>query len=85
LLIVTSAQAEPLIRPYFESSPAQVQGLIAGLTGGIAYARTFGNTQVNGEWDAFSAGITISVLILLVGSIAGVLVKMLPDNRKKES
>jgi hypothetical protein len=85
LLIVTSAQAEPLIRPYFESSPAQVQGLIAGLTGGIAYARTFGNTQMNGEWDAFSAGITISVLILLVGSIAGILVKMLPDNRKKET
>jgi hypothetical protein len=85
LLIVTSAQAEPLIRPYFESSPAQVQGLISGLTGGIAYARTFGNTQVNGEWDAFSAGITISVVILLVGSIAGVTVKMLPANRKMEN
>jgi hypothetical protein len=40
---------------------------------------------MNGEWDAFSAGITISVLILLVGSIAGILVKMLPDNRKKET
>ena len=84
LLIITSAQAEPLILPYLESSPAQVQGLISGLAGGIAYARTFGNFQSNGEWDALSAGITISVLIILIGSIAGVLVKMMPANRKME-
>jgi hypothetical protein len=84
LLIITSAQAEPLIRPYYESSPAQVQGLIAGLAGGIAYARTIGNTQNNGVWDAFSAGITVSVLIILIGSIAGVVVKVLPANKKME-
>jgi hypothetical protein len=84
LLIVTSSQAEPLLRPYYDSTPAQVQGLIAGLAGGIAYARTVGNTQNNGVWDAFSAGITMSVLIILVGSIAGIVVKMLPANKKTE-
>jgi hypothetical protein len=84
LLIITSAQAEPLIRPYFESSPKQVQGLVSGLTGGIAYARTFGNTQVNGEWDAFSAGITISIVIVLAGSIVGIIIKMRPVNKTME-
>jgi hypothetical protein len=84
LLIVTSSQAEPLIRPYYESSPAQVQGLIAGLAGGITFARTIGNTQNFGTWDALSAGITMSVLIILVGSIAGVVVKVIPASKKTE-
>jgi hypothetical protein len=84
LLIVTSSQAEPLIRPYYTSTPAQVQGLIAGLAGGVAYGRTVGNIQQNGIWDAFSAGVTISVLIILIGSIAGVVVKMLAASNQKE-
>ena len=81
LLFITSSQAEPLIRPYFESTPAQVQGLLAGLTGGVAYARTVGNYTQSGAWDAFSAGVTVSILIILAGSIAGV-IRML---NKKEA
>ncbi len=76
LLFVSSAQAEPLILPYYQSTPAQVQGLIAGLSGGVAYARTLGNVPQNGEWDAYSVGITVSILILLVGTIAGGVIKM---------
>ncbi len=74
---MTSSQAEPLIRPYYEAIPSQVQGLIAGLAGGIAYGRTVGILQQNGVWDAFSVGITVSVLIILIGSIASVVIKML--------
>jgi len=85
LLFVTSAQAEPLIRPYYEATPAQVQGLIAGLTGGVAYARTVGDYQQNGTWDAYSAGVTVSVLIIFIGSIAGVVLKMPEADHKKET
>ena len=85
LLMVTSSQAEPLIRPYYESNPSQVQGLIAGLVGGVAYGRTVGNIQQNGIWDAFSVGVTVSVLIILIGSIASVVVKMLAASKKKET
>jgi len=85
LLIVTSSQAEPLIRPYNESNPAQVQGLIAGLAGGVAYGRMVGNIQQNGIWDAFSVGVTVSVLIILIGSIAGVVVKIPAVGKKKEN
>ena len=83
LLMVTSSQAEPLIRPYFEAKPAQVQGLIAGLAGGLAYGRTVGNLQQNGIWDAFSVGVTVSFLIILIGSIAGVVSKMLAASKKE--
>jgi hypothetical protein len=84
LLIVTSSQAEPLIRPYYEATPSQVQGLIAGLAGGVAFGRTVGIIQQNGVWDAFSVGITVSVLIILIGSIASVVIKMLASSKKKE-
>ncbi len=84
LLFIASAQAEPLIRPYYQAVPAQVQGLIGGLIGGLAYAQAVGNYQPNGTWDAFSAGITISILIILIGSIAGVVMKLLPAGKKKE-
>lgn len=85
LLVVTSAQAEPLILPYFEASPSQVQGMIAGLAGGVAYARTVGNIQQNGVWDAYSMGVTISILIILIGSVAGGVVKVLAMDKKKEN
>ena len=84
LLIVTSSQAEPLIRPYYEASPPQVQGMVAGFAGGLAYGRTIGNLPQNGLWDAFSIGVTVSVLIILVGSIIAVAYKMPAISKKKE-
>jgi hypothetical protein len=85
LLVVSSSQASPLILPYYEASPSQVQGLISGLAGGVAYARSVGNIQQSGVWDAYSIGITISILIILIGSIASGVVKMLPAGKKKEN
>jgi hypothetical protein len=84
LLIVTSSQAEPLIRPYYEANPSQVQGLVAGYAGGMAYGRTVGNIQQSGIWDAYSIGISASVLIILIGSIFGVVVKIPSSSKKKE-
>jgi hypothetical protein len=83
LLFVTSAQAQPMILPYYQASPPQVQGMVAGLAGGVAYGRSIGNIQQNGVWDAYSIGVTISILILLVGSIAGGAVKLLAYNKKE--
>jgi hypothetical protein len=85
LLIVTSSQAEPLIRPYYEANPSQVKGMVAGLAGGLAYGRIVGNMQQSGVWDAYSIGITASSLIILVGSIIGVVLKMPASDKKKES
>lgn len=85
LLFVSSSQAEPLIQPYYQASPSQVQGLIGGLAGGVAYARTVGNMEQNGVWDAYSIGVTISILIIIIGSIAGGVIKSLPVDKKKEN
>ena len=85
LLIVTSSQAEPMIRPYYEASPSQVQGMVSSLVGGLAYGSVIGNIQQNGEWDAFSIAITVSVLIILIGSISRAVLKIPVPGKKKES
>jgi hypothetical protein len=85
LLIVTSSQAEPLIRPYYEANPSQVQGMVASLAGGLAYGRSVGNIQQNGEWDAFSIAISASVLIILIGSISRAVMNLPTSGKKKES
>ena len=47
LLMVVSAQAEPLIRPYFsDNQNAQVDGIISGLSGGAAYEVTVGKPNL---------------------------------------
>jgi hypothetical protein len=84
LLFVSSSQAEPLILPYYQATPSQVQGLIAGLAGGVAYARSVGTMQQNGVWDAYGVAVTVSFLIIIIGSVAGGVVKSLPTAKKKE-
>jgi hypothetical protein len=85
LLIVTSSQAEPLILPYYLATPPQVQGLVTGLVGGLAYARTVGSIQQNGLWDAFSIGVTASVIIIFLGGAIGLIMKLRTTGIKKES
>jgi hypothetical protein len=84
LLFVASSQAEPLIMPYYLGVPEQVQGIISGLAGGTAYANSVGSLQQNGVWDAYSIGITVSIIIIIVGSIASGVVKTLPSGSKKK-
>ena len=84
LLMITSSQAEPMVHPYVEAVPSQVQGLVSGLAGGMAYSLTAGNTEQSGVWDAFSISMTTSAVIIIVGSIIGVVLKMPTNSKKKE-
>jgi len=84
ILMVTSSQAEPLIRPYYEASPSQVQGMVAGLAGGQAYSRAVGRQPQNGVWDAFSMGVTVSILIILIGGIISMVFMLQASARKRE-
>ena len=71
LILITSAQLEPVVRPYFESLPQPVNGLVVGLRGGAAYSRLIGGDQLPGKfWEAFGMGTFIAALLILVGSLA---------------
>ncbi len=69
-VLITSAQLEPVVRPYYESSPQPVNGLVVGLRGGAAYARIIGDDDFPGKfWDAFGMGTFVAALLILVGGL----------------
>jgi hypothetical protein len=70
VLMVVSAQAEPLVRPYYDAVPRQVDGLVAGITGGAYYENQNGQSRLASRyWDAFSIGSITAALLLLAGGI----------------
>ena len=85
LVMVSSAQVAPLVRPYFQTDPRQVSGMVAGLAGGVAYERITGRSLLaRAYWDAFGNGIIIAVLLILIGgAFSFALVLLQPDKQKK--
>jgi hypothetical protein len=69
-VLITSAQLEPIVLPYYDSSPPQVNGLVAGLRGGAVYAQINGNGDIARKyWDAFGMGTFTAALLILVGGL----------------
>jgi hypothetical protein len=69
-VLIASAQLEPVIRPYFESSPQPVNGMVVGLRGGAAYSRLMESDGIPREyWDAFGMGAFVAALLILVGGL----------------
>ena len=73
LVMVVSAQSEPLIRPYYEAYPRQLQGFVAGMRGGASYARLTGRIGLpHHYWGGFSAGMSVAALLIAVGGVVNV-------------
>ena len=73
LLMVVSAQAEPLVRPYFDGNPQQVQGMIVGLAGGASYEKMLNRAGIAaGYWGAFSLGSLVIALLILLGCVISI-------------
>ena len=70
LLMLVSAQAEPLVRPYFEGSANQVQGMVTGLSGGAAYEKLTGRPIIaSNYWNAYSTSLIVAVILILIGGL----------------
>jgi hypothetical protein len=72
LIMVISAQAEPMIRPYYDSG--QVRGLVTGLAGGKAYeqaneAAFTGMGLARRYWNAFSSGLLAAEALIVLGGL----------------
>lgn len=65
LLMVISAQAEPMIRPYLAAG--QVQGLVTGLSGGVAYQVASQQAPSFSYWSSYGVGMVATELLILVG------------------
>ena len=67
MIIVSSAQAGPMLLPYFDSG--QIEGLVAGLNGaaGAEIANSGLPGLVRRYWDAYSIGLYLAVLLITLG------------------
>lgn len=69
LVMVTSAQAEPLVYPYYLTEPRQVSGLVSGVSGGAYYETVIDSSLARRYWDSYNVGLLLAVLVIAVGSI----------------
>ena len=81
LLLVTSAQAAPMLKPY--ASSGQVDGMLSGLMDGMAYerlAKTPGNAAA--YWNAYRYGMYVMVAFMISGVILRAIVWLLSRRNK---
>lgn len=69
LAMAVSAQAEPLVYPYYNASPRQVAGLISGVSGGAFYETVVGGSTAELFWSPYNAGMLLAVVVIAAGSI----------------
>ena len=84
LVMVLSAQAEPMVRPYYGTQDAPVQGIISGIKGGATYELVAGENLGQVYWDPFSVGLIIAVGSILVGGSINVISTLLTRGKTKE-
>jgi hypothetical protein len=67
LVALVSAQAAPMIRPYFDTQQAQIDGLVSGIAGGAAYEVMTRSNIARNYWDAFNILLIVAVSAILIG------------------
>ncbi len=68
LVVLSSAQSEAFIRPYYDAG--QAQGLVSGLAGSAALEQAFGASGGAAQvWPAFGVGMLISAVLMLMAGL----------------
>jgi len=69
LVVISSAQAAPMIQPYYESQ--QVSGLISGLYGGALFEQYNAGRPgtARSYWDAYSLGMLLATALVFGGGL----------------
>ena len=77
LIYVVSAQSAPLIRPFFDASPRQVQGIVSGVIGSVQYGATIGRQGIaHLYWPSFNSGLLAAAILIVVGGGANALLSL---------
>src|SRR5258706_7002687 len=69
LVVVSSAQAAPMIQPYYDSG--QVTGIVNGLYGGAIFEQNNAGRPgtARSYWDAYSLGLLLAMSLMLGGGL----------------
>jgi hypothetical protein len=72
LVMVLSAGAEPMVRPYYEAREPRVNGILTGLPAATAYERRMGREGLAAQrWNGFGTAMLASEFILAAGIAYG--------------
>ncbi|HSB90027.1 MAG TPA: hypothetical protein VLD63_08395 [Anaerolineales bacterium] len=75
LVMVLSAGAEPLVRPYYESLQPKVQGILSGLPAAVSYELRLGQVgPAASRWNAFGLSLMLVEVFLVAGLLYGLVV-----------
>lgn len=84
LTMVVSAQVEPLIQPYFRSSPQLLSGYVSGIIDSMIYEQILGRPNLATEtWLPFNLGIVIAVGTIFIGGLANGVLSIFSRHRSK--
>jgi hypothetical protein len=85
LNMVISAQAEPLIQPYFRASPQYLSGYTSGVIDGLNYENLRGQPNLaNAAWLPFNVGIIITVGTMFIGGLANGVLSLFSRHRARQ-
>ena len=84
MIALVSAQAEPMVRPYFNNQQSQLDGLVSGLTGGAAYEVMTRPNVARTYWDAFNIVLIVAVSAILIGGFITVVSSLLAQRKESE-
>ena len=86
LHMVVSAQVEPLIQPYFRSSPQLLKGYVAGIIDSMNYEQLLGRPNLaNKIWLPFNLGIIITVGTIFIGGLANGVLSIFSRHRSRNT
>ena len=84
LMMVVSSQAEPVVLPYLQGQPRQVQGMVAGLLGGVTYERLTGRPKLaTAYWASYQLGLLLAALLILVAGFVSILLSALKGRNRR--
>jgi hypothetical protein len=84
LNMVVSAQAEPLIQPYFRSSPQLLKGYVSGIIDSMNYEQLLDRPNLATKaWLPFNLGIIITVGTVFIGGLANGIMSLFSRHRTK--
>jgi hypothetical protein len=85
LLLGVSAQADPVMRAYYEATPRQMQGLVSGLNGGAIFETQAGRPGIAMQyWNAYSLTVTSGVILILMGSFINIVIAFVRPSSRPE-
>lgn len=84
ILLLSSAQLEPLVRPYYDMPSPQIKGLVAGLPGAAAYERLAVQSGVATRyWAPFTVGMAVGGLLMFLGALYQILTLRVVRRRER--